>query len=217
MLKPVLIVGALALLATAGVVEGLRSNRWGATEDVKAAAAKLDGVPREFGPWVSTESPIEQRILDKAEAIGSVSRVYRNRNSGTELSVLLLCGPSGPIGAHTPDICYAGLGYKMIGGEISKPVKMPDGSTPTYWSGRFEKDAKESGLIVSWAWSTDGNWVASPNARRDFLLHNVLYKLYVSRGLTAAERDHKPAAADPTQDFLTDFLPEVKKALAPPA
>jgi hypothetical protein len=131
--------------------------------------------------------------------------------------VLLLCGPSGPIGAHTPDICYAGIGYKMVGGEVNKPVKLPDGSAQAFWSARFEKPGGEGGQMVSWAWTTDGNWVASTTPRRDFILHAVLYKLYVSRGLTAAERDNKPSTGDPTQDFLTDFLPEVKKALAPPA
>lgn len=213
MLRTALIVGALVILVAAGVVEGVRSNRWGVSEDQTAAAAKLARVPREFGPWVGTESPIEQRILDRAEAVGSVSRVYRNKTTGATVSVLLLCGPAGPIGAHTPDICYAGLGYKMIGGELSKTVKLPDGSAQGYWSGRFEKPGG-GGLVVSWAWATDGNWVASTAPRRDFIGHAVLYKLYVSRGLTAAERDREPATTDPTHEFLTDFLPDVKKALA---
>lgn len=211
-----LVVGAVVLLVAAGVVEGVLSYRWGATGDATAAAKRLDGVPAAFGPWTSTESPIEKKILDRAEAIGSVSRVYKNRATGTEVSVLLLVGPAGPIGAHTPDICYAGLGYKMVGGEATRGIKLADGSTQTYWDGRFEKP-DGGGILVSWAWGTDGNWAAATAPRRQFVDHTVLYKLYVSRGLTPAERAGRPAdGKDPTQEFLTDFLPEVKRTLAAP-
>ena len=207
--RTLLIFGALALLVAAAVVEGIRSNRWGASEDLQAAAAKLNHVPAAFGPWSSTENPIEPEILKKAEAVGSVSRVYENRNEGSRVAVLLLCGRSGPVGAHTPDICYAGLGYKMNGHEIRKSI-----ADSSYWMGRFEKPNGDSGLMVSWAWSVDGNWVAADNPRVEFIGRDVLYKLYVTRGLTVGERDNTSTGSDPTQEFLKDFLPEVKKALA---
>ncbi|MDB5308228.1 MAG: hypothetical protein JWO38_2430 [Gemmataceae bacterium] len=214
MLRPVLIVGALAVLVAAGVVEGRRSNRWGVSEDLRASAGKLTYIPPAFGAWTSTETEMDPKILDKAEAVGAVARVYQNKTTGATLSVLILCGPSGPIGAHTPDVCYAGLGYQMTGREVRKPIPLADGSAPVFWSGRFEKGNGEPGLLVAWAWGADGDWVASEAPRREFVLRSVLFKLYVSRGLTAAEQAGRPGP-DPTQEFLTDFLPEVKKALAP--
>jgi hypothetical protein len=59
----------------------------------------------------------------------------------------------------------------------------------------------------------DGNWQAAENPRMEFMGRKSLYKLYVTRGLTPTERDHSPAGVDPTQEFLNDFLPEVKKVL----
>lgn len=209
--RALLIFAALALLVAAAVVEGIRSNRWGASEDLKAAAAKLQNVPPAFGDWTSTENPIDAEILKKAEAVGSVSRVYENKNDKSKVSVLLLCGRSGPIGAHTPDICYAGLGYKMHGGELRKNL-----AESSYWSGRFEKPNGDAGLMVTWAWSVDGNWLAAENPRLEFVGHDALYKLYVTRGLSQSERTGAPTAdSDPTAVFLTEFLPELKKALAP--
>jgi len=209
-MRTLLIAAALAVLVAAAIVEGIRSNRWGATQDLKAAAAKLENVPRSFGPWTSTENPIDSEILKKAEAVGSVSRVYENGNNRTKISVLLLCGRSGPIGAHTPDICYAGLGYKMAGRETKRSV-----TDSSYWTGRFDKPSGEGSLMVSWAWGVDGTWQASEQPRVEFVGHDALYKLYATRGLTMAEQAGTASTADPTQEFLNDFLPEVKKAFAP--
>ena len=211
--RTLLIFGALVVLVAAAIMEGVLSNRWG-SEDLKAAAAKLNDVPPEFGNWTSIENPIEPEILKKAEAVSAVSRVYENKNNRTKVAILLLCGPSGPIGAHTPDICYAGLGYKMIGHEIRNSVPIPATADASYWTGRFEKPNGESGLMVSWAWGVDGNWLAAENPRVDFLGRKGLYKLYVTRGFTQSERDNAPAGPDPTQEFLADFLPVVKKVLA---
>ena len=86
-----LVIGlALAGLATAAVVEGMRSNRWGETEDMRAAAAKLDKVPPAFGDWTSAENPIDAKVLRVAEASGHVSRTYTNRKTGARVNVLLL-------------------------------------------------------------------------------------------------------------------------------
>jgi len=203
-----LIIVAVVVLAAAAIVEGTLSNRW-SSEDLAAEAVKLNNVPSAFDDWTTTENPIDPLILKRAEAVSSVSRTYENTGNHSRISVLMLCGPSGPIGAHTPDICYAGLGYQMIGHEIRNRV-----GDSQYWSGRFEKPNGDSAMKVSWAWSVDGHWVAAENPRVEFAGRKGLYKLYTARALTVAERDNSPAGDDPTALFLTEFLPEVKKALA---
>src|ERR1700722_7885056 len=101
----VVLVAVIVVVAVA-VLEGIRSNRWGETEDVRIAAGKLDRAPREFGNWVGVDTPQDAKILRVAEAVGNVSRHYSNRKNGDQIDVLILCGPTGPIGAHTPDVCY---------------------------------------------------------------------------------------------------------------
>jgi hypothetical protein len=207
-LRLFLIVAALGVLIAAAVLEGIRSNRWGASQDLQAAASKLQKVPSAFGDWTGTDNPVDEDILKKAEAVGSISRVYENRKDRTKISILLLCGRSGPIGAHTPDICYAGLGYKMAGRELKQTI-----GDSSYWTGRFEKPSGEGSLMVSWAWSVDGNWQAADQPRVAFVGHDVLYKLYATRGLTTEEKFGTASKTDPTATFLTDFLPVVKTAL----
>jgi hypothetical protein len=216
MLRPVLIVAAVAALAVAGVVEGVRSNRWGESADAREAAGRLDRVPAAFGPWTSTEFPMSDRVLRVAEAVGHVSRTYRNGTTGQEVSVLLLCGPPGPIGSHTPDVCYAGNGYKMQRAEVRHPLALSGGAAASYWSARFGKDG-EAPLEVCWAWGVDGDWEAADSARTAYALQPALYKLYATRVVRPDPPGGPASTADPIAEFLTAFLPEVKKALSPAA
>lgn len=212
MSRSLVIVVAVATLAAAAAFEGMLTNRWGDSEDIRAAAAKLDAVPAEVGSWVGTDSPIDPKILRVAEASGNVSRVYRNKSTGAMISVLILCGPAGPIGAHTPDICYAGAGYEMVGRPAKRSLALP-GLAAGYWAATFAKEAgNEPPLEVCWAWGVDGDWQPAEAPRREYALRAALYKFYASRHTTPADRTAK---ADPIADFLTVFLPEVKKALAP--
>ena len=210
------VVSALAVLLAAGVLEGIRTNRWGATEDLQAAATRLKAIPREVGDWMGTDLWIEPKLLERAEATGYVSRQYRNPKTGATVSTLLLCGPPGPIGAHTPDYCYGGLGYQLTGKERRKTVAMPDGKTAAYWSVQFVKpdSTQDPGLEVNWAWGVDGDWVASRQPRQEFISHQFLYKFYVARALTAADHDGR-VPPDTVREFLSVFLPAIQATLVP--
>ena len=209
--RGLLIAVVVALLAVAGVVEGIRTNRWGDSEDIRAAAAKLDGVPRAVGPWVSTESPIDEKVLRVARCAGHVSRVYTNTQTGESVAVLVLCGPTGDIAAHTPDVCYAANGYEMRGPKTGTRQTLPDAGA-SYWTARFEKpNSGDPALEACWAWGTNGDWTAVENPRIDFVRHTALYKFYVSRPLPLVTGAGKP---DPAREFLSVFLPELRKLLA---
>lgn len=218
------IVLAVGGLAAAVLVDRLTSGT--ASGDAREASARLDNVPAEFGDWTSTEVPMDDKVLRVAEATGHVSRIYRNRKTGNLVSVLLLSGPPGPIGAHEPKYCYEGNGFEMSGAPQKKALGTPDGTGATYWSVLFAKKgpASEVPLRVCWMWGVDGDWKASDNPRTEFALRRTLYKLYVSRAepkgptvpanSTGAQTNDQ--APDPVNEFLTAFLPEVKRALAAP-
>jgi hypothetical protein len=218
MLRSVLIIVALGILVAGGIVEGLQSNRWGPSDDLKAAAARLANVPTTVGPWQSIENSMDERQLKVAEAVGHLSRIYTNKSTGASVTVLMLCGPSGPIGAHTPDICYVGSGFHMTGAQGRRLLKMPGEEQASCWTARFEKEGPgEHPIQVYWAWGVDGGWSASDAPRIEFAKRMALYKLYVTRGAASASSDGSPSLAtlDSVEEFLTLFLPEVKKVLAP--
>jgi hypothetical protein len=206
---------AVGVLVGAALFEGSRTNRWGDTEEIRAAAARLDGVPRGVGPWSSTENTIAPKILKVAEAVGHVARTYQHRETGARVEILMLCGPSGPIAAHTPDVCYAGNGFRMVGRQSRLTLALPGGDAASYWSARFEKERTDEALRVCWAWGVDGTWEASDAPWGTFALKPALYKLYATRTAAPTPDADRATNPDPVEGFLTVFLPEVKKALAP--
>jgi hypothetical protein len=116
-------------------------------------------------------------------------------------------------------VCYAGSGHEMSGTPQKKTVVLPDNTAANYWTVRFERRgaAFEPPLRVAWMWGVDGEWYASTNPRSEFALRGALYKLYVQypEPRTPSGSTANPPV-DPVQEFLTDFLPEVKKALTAP-
>jgi hypothetical protein len=204
---------AAGVVVAVALIEGNRSNRWGATEDIQVAARKLERVPLEFGSWVGTNEPLDEKIVRVAEAAGNVSRSYVNRKNRDRINVLLLCGPSGPIGAHTPDVCYGGIGFSCKGSPAVKGMTLPNGGHASFWTARFEKtSATEEPLRVYWAWSVNGDWEATANPRADFALQTSLYKLQLVRVDNPTSRD-RDSNQDSFDLFLTEFLPLVKTAL----
>lgn len=208
------LVVAVAVTGLAGAAMFDRLTSGVQSGDVREAAARLDRVPREFGDWTSTDATLDDKVLRVAEAAGYVNRAYTNRKNGAVVSVLMLCGPTGPIGAHEPKYCYAGNGYEESGPKAKKAVSAADGAAATYWTVQFAKKQPTADvpLRVCWAWGLDGNWTASDSPRSEFALKRALYKLYVVRS------EPKPLARDepdPIDEFLKAFLPEAKKALTP--
>jgi hypothetical protein len=210
--------GLIAILAAGAIIavailEGNRTNRWGATEDIQAAAAKLEHIPRDFGPWKGTDSPIDEKIIRVAEAVGNVSRNYLNSKNGERINILLLCGPTGPIGAHSPEVCYGGLGFACRGNPARKSIALTNNGAASFWTARFEKKSlTDEALRVYWAWSANGDWEASSKPRTDFAFRSVLYKLYLVRADEPGNPVREPKN-EPIELFLEDFLPIVKHAL----
>ena len=72
-------------------------------------------------------SPTTRRTMARAGIKGCVYRRYRNPRTGESVSVLLVCGRGGPISVHTPDVCYAGAGYRPTARSEPKEVDLGDG------------------------------------------------------------------------------------------
>ena len=123
--------------------------------------------------------------------------------------MLLVCGKGGPISVHTPDVCYAGAGYR----QTAPQARLTAGES-ALWAAPFEKPdvLTPQRLTVVWAWSHDGKeWVAPDNPRSVCAWQPALYKLYVVHTLPPAAT----GADAVVQDFVTDFLPPLRAALSP--
>src|SRR5439155_5725592 len=176
------------------------------------ACARVREVPLALGDWQAEELPPDREAFARAGARGYWMRLYRNGQSGEALTVLLMSGRAGKMSGHTPDLCYTGAGYEMVG-EPARARIATAGAAAAFWSARFRKSgpAGDSALRIHWAWSTGASWEVPQRPRWHFAGAPVLYKLYVVREATADSSE-----GDPSLRLLQVLLPELEKTLFRP-
>jgi hypothetical protein len=204
---------ATALFVCSGIVHGLWTNRWTAPPEVEAAVRKLDSVPMTLGDWEGENLPMSERDKVMAGGAGYLLRRYKNRATGSVVTVFLVCGRSGPVSVHTPDVCLAGSGYTHTGGDDDYPVGVDSLPHPARFAiGNFQAEESPAPdlLRTFWSWHADGAWQVPGNPRRAFARHPVLHKLYLIRRLA---RPDEPVNADPCLDLMKGLLPELQRQL----
>src|SRR5207302_6148175 len=202
---------ALGILTAGGLVHGFWSERWSASSDLEEAASRVDRVPLAAGDWQAQSVASDPAIFLQAGARGYWTRCYVNAKTKTTLFVILMCGRSGRMAVHTPEVCYRGAGYELGGRPDAWTVNSASGQElGTFWTARFlKRTGVTSDLRLHWGWSTGGLWQASANPRWQFGGEPFLNKLYVSHD--APVRGTNSAAA--VEDFLRQFLPELHETL----
>ena len=199
---------ALILLASYGFAENLWTGGGPQRERLQKAVARLRLIPPVIGEWEGKDQELTQRQVARAEMDGYLLRRYVNRRSQAAVTVLLVCGRPGPTALHSPDVCYAGLGYTQAGTPVRHALAAGAG---TFWVGEFHKSGPSpEPLRIYWAWNAAGAWQAADSPRWDYAHHAALYKLYVIREL---RQPGEPLAEDPAQEFLSQLLPEVHQGL----
>lgn len=199
------VVAALVMIVASGAVQGFWTGRWALSRDLERRVAELKNVPQTIGDWEGTDDPLDPRVAQEAGIVGYVSRDYRNRRTGSAVSLLLVCGRPGPISVHTPEICFRGTGFEQVG--QTARLSAGSGSEGDFWAADFTK----AGTIVPqrvrilYSWNANGVWKASDRPRWDFGGFPGLYKMYIVYQPPAA--DGKTQREDVGLDFLRDLLP----------
>lgn len=209
---------ALVLLLGSGIVHRLWTGAWSVSNEPAASAARLEKLPMTIGDWEGQDMAIDRRQLEVAEIVGHISRRYVQRGTGKEVTLLLVCGRPGPICVHTPNVCFRGAGYELIG-ETHRYNREAGEDTPAaeFIQATMSKPGRAGvpqRLRVYWAWKYRDPWSAPSWQRIKFGSAPALYKLYLVYYLPDGT---EPTAKDPCQDFLPDLLPALEKALAPAA
>jgi hypothetical protein len=207
---------ALASILIGGYLQGNWTERWSRDRSLQDAAALVDRIPLGIGEWEAQPQAIDPREAAIGELAGARRLAYRHRQTGREVTALVVCGRPGPIAVHTPDICFGGAGYRAVEPISTERVECgpPDSSEiADFLTTRFRK-TPESGsptLRTYWAWNAQGRWEAPDHPRLAFARARFLYKCYFFFPEIRA-----PGAefADPAS-FMQPFLTELDRTLAP--
>jgi hypothetical protein len=203
----------LVAVLGSGWAAGTWTGRWGNPRAVQEATARLEQVPFTLGDAWDGQPGVEmtEQEIAIAEISGYISRRYVHRTTGSIVSVLLLCGRSGPVSVHTPEICYVGAGFAQT--KASATVDGREGA----WQVQvrdFQKVnvASPTMLRVMFAWGCEGKWSVPSNPRFTFSRKPYLYKLYVVREMANPEEDLQ---GDPVRELLDDLMPRLQETLFP--
>ncbi len=185
------------------------TERWQPSAALAQAARQLAKVPLEVGDWRGSDMEVDAGLFTLAGARSYWARRYTDRRGGGTVLAILMCGRSGKMAVHTPEICYRGAGYDLLQPPTSTVLRDDaDEELGTFWTARFSKQsAAANDLRLYWAWSGGDSWQAPANPRWEFRGRPYLYKLYVSHELTGS------SDLDPSAEFLRQLLPVLKESL----
>jgi hypothetical protein len=213
MVRPLPILVSVVVLVAAGVVHGIRTDRWVYSPELQQAVDRLENFPMKVGDWEAEKAedvaPDQARV---AQIAGYRSLKFTNRFSGEQVSLLLLCGRPAAMAKHTPEMCYQGAGYSLTSAP-QQHIFHGKGRNQEFWTAPFVKPGPIPMTIrIFWAWSDKGDWVAAKNPRLSFLGHPALYKLYVISAVSAKDQKAEETAA---AHLLRALLPEIQRSLSP--
>jgi len=207
------IVAAVLILIGVTVLQGNLTDRWKSgdvAEELKRTAASLEkNFPQKFGDWeAEKELETDPRQMEVAGAVGHISRLYRNKTTGTQISAFVVCATPHDASGHTPDRCYPGAGFEIAEQEHRQSVPLTDGRTAETFTGTFRKQGQT--LRIFWTYGVEGTWVAPQIARIELNGKPAVNKLYAIVDETA-DNDGSGMAA--CVDFLAELLPVFDEAV----
>jgi hypothetical protein len=212
----------VALTLVSGVLQGRIRNRWGPSESLRAAAQRLDNVPRSFGGpqddrWqLKSDEKMADDTVAMLECTGYFVRTYEKRRSGETVNVFVVVGPAGPISVHTPEVCYSSQAYTSRENRRRVAIQGAQEQDDQFWALSFKtKTLQEDLLIVYYAWTANNRWSAPKDARFAFVGSPFLYKIQLSTEMPAgaAPAGSNLKDSDTCREFLNDFVPVLRQYL----
>jgi hypothetical protein len=198
---------ASVLVLVCGVIHGYWTDRWHPPADLAAASDQMEKLPLDIGEWKG--EALEVKSPHAGGVAGCIQRRYVNRR-GDAAILMLVCGRPGPVGTHSPDVCYGASGFNV--GPRSRATASDHGE---FWTADAERTetTDQTRLRLYWGWSAGAGWTAPDDARGTYLRSPVLHKLYVIRDLNGPT----PASQEePCVSFLHALLPELDRTLFSP-
>lgn len=197
----------LALILASGLAHGVWTGRWRSSAELQAAAAKLANVPMDYGDWQGQDMKMSEYDVKAAGIVGYVNRRYVNKKTGEGVSIMLVCGPPGPISVHSPEVCYPGAGYMPTAERFETKF-----GEDTFWTIKLSKQTAltRSDLVVNFAWNAKGVWDAPKwDPRMGFAQYSALYKMYIIHEPRGSSDDK----SNPSADFAQILLPSLRSIL----
>ena len=219
--------GAVALVLGVTVAQGFLTERWKdktVTKDLQEAAKLLEKhFPNSFGGWeLERELDADPKELERAGAVGHISRLYRNTRTKARVSAFVVCARPHDASGHTPDRCYPGAGFEIGEAEHRQKVPLSNGGEAETFTGTFRKTGQT--LRIFWTYgirdeaeidkenmAASRKWIAPQIARIALVQEPAVYKLYA---IVDETRLTSSQAMVECEDFIGQLLPALDAVIA---
>ena len=209
------LLAGLTVLLACSLVHGVWTQRWQRSPVLEAACAQMQRLPVAAGEWTSTEVSGDAQAFQQARAARYWIRRYSKSGFTGGITVILMCGRPGHMAVHTPDICYPGAGFAMIGKPTKTTVQgSQDEFKAEFWTARFRHETRgtENDLRIYWGWSAGDGWQAPNSPRWTLGGEAYLYKLYVVCE-TSADGEREQDLVDFLREFVASAQPLSRSAI----
>lgn len=219
MTRYVPLAAGIALVLAVTIVHGSMTLRWksGSSAELIAISERYKEIPKKIGDWVGEDTSMNPQELVAAGAKASISRRYRNVNTGQFVQVFMVGGLARNMAVHTPDVCYVGQGYKVDRTPYSIDLVTGDTKSRAYVA-TFSKQTNQGTIHqrILWTWNGGDGWRAPDSPRVTYRGWSPLNKMYL---IASASSPEKAAAAEKAElaEFVNLFLPAASRILYPPA
>lgn len=219
--------GAALLVLMVTVAQGVLTERWkdkSVSKELEAASRMLeDKFPEKFGNWeLERELESDPKELERAGAIGHISRLYRNTRTKARLSAFVVCARPHDASGHTPDRCYPGAGFEIGEAEHRQKIPLSDGREAETFTGTFRKTGTTLRIFWTYGIRADDRieqedvaaprtWIAPQIARIALVGEPAVYKLYAIVDETRLSGSQAMVEAE---DFIANLLPALDAAVA---
>ncbi len=218
---------AAVLMVVVTFAQGMLTERWkdkSVSKELDAAAKHLEATfPEKFGNWeLERELESDPKELERAGAIGHISRLYRNNRTKARVSAFVVCARPHDASGHTPDRCYPGAGFEIGEAEHRQKISLSDGKEAETFTGTFKKTGTT--LRIFWTYGIrdeatiekedvtgSRSWVAPQIARIALVGEPAVYKLYAIVDETRLTGSQAMVEAE---DFIANLLPALDSAVA---
>ena len=190
----------------------------GLSEGIELSQDQVDQLPDQIDVWtITNREEISGAALELLECTAHGNLAYRNVETEANVILTLMSGPSGPLAAHTPEVCYSSKAYVIDSVPELLEIDLADGNKCELRVVNLvpRSDTHEP-LTVIYGWHDGTTWKApAPTwARAVYAGTQSIVKLQVAIATTG---DSSVASTKDRQtqlrDFLDNFIPIVNKQI----
>ncbi len=176
--------------------------------------AATQAIPETIGDWQQTGTrELGENAQSMLQCFTDEIRVYENSQTGRQIQVALIFGPSGPVSVHTPDICYSSREYRALDDRqhVAPENQLLDDQ---FWAIDFEPRSLEGGALKSiYGWSTDGHWQAPEVSRFAYAGEPYLFKVeFAARGDSIEQLNEDESILDFVGQYCSLFRKQLRAA-----